>query len=213
MDGAKENPTEVKTEWRYACLITASLLFGVLAAAVVLGLTDGLDATVRNTINSLATPELTQVFLALSFVGSLAFLLTMTALTAAVLWYLGRPRAALMLSAVFAVAIVLNNVVKLSVARLRPDAFFGTAPETYSFASGHALFSACYYGVMAGLIAAHVPQAWQRTATWITACAIIGGVGLSRIYLGVHYPTDVIAGFALAALIVCVVRSLAADGR
>ena len=43
------------------------------------------------------------------------------------------------------------------------------------------------------------------------ACAIIAGIGLSRVYLGVHYLTDVVAGFALAALIVCVVRGIVAQ--
>ena len=48
---------------------------------------------------------------------------------------------------------------------------------------------------------------------WVLACSIMAGVGLSRIYLGVHYLTDVIAGFALAALIVCLVRSVVAEQR
>jgi undecaprenyl-diphosphatase len=204
---------EERTEWRFACLIVSSLLFGAMALAVVLGLTDGFDAATRAGINRWASPQLTLFAQGLSFIGSLAFLVTLTGLTCAALWIGGRPRAALMLALAFTMALVLNNVIKLIFARGRPEAFFGIAPDTYSFASGHALFSACYYGVVAGLIAAHLPKAWQRAAVWVLACAIISGVGLSRVYLGVHYFTDVIAGFALAALIVCIVRGLVAEQR
>ena len=204
---------EERTEWRFACLIVSSLLFGAMAVAVVLGTTDNLDAATRAGINRWASPNLNMLAESASFIGSLAFLLTLTALTAAGLWIGGRRRAALMLSLAFTLALILNNLVKLAFGRARPEAFFGTAPDTYSFASGHALFSACYYGIVAGLIAAHVAKDWQRAVVWVAACAIIASVGLSRIYLGVHYLTDVIAGFALAALIVCIVRSVVAEQR
>ena len=204
---------EERTEWRFACLIVSSLLFGAMAVAVVLGATDNIDAATRADINRWASPNLTVLAEGASFIGSVAFLLTLTVLTATGLWVGGRPRAALMLSLAFSLALILNNLVKLAFARARPEAFFGIAPDTYSFASGHALFSACYYGVVAGLIAAHVAKDWQRAVVWVVACAIIASVGLSRIYLGVHYLTDVLAGFALAALIVCLVRSVAAERR
>jgi undecaprenyl-diphosphatase len=204
---------EERTEWRFACLIVSSLLFGAMAIAVLLGVTDNLDAATRADINRWASPNLTMLAEGASFIGSVAFLVTLTALTAAGLWIGGRPRAALMLSLAFTLALILNNLIKLAFARARPEAFFGIAPDSYSFASGHALFSACYYGIVAGLIAAHVAKDWQRAVVWVIACAIIAAVGLSRIYLGVHYLTDVIAGFALAALVVCVVRSLVAEQR
>jgi undecaprenyl-diphosphatase len=204
---------EERTEWRFACLIVSSLLFGAMAVAVVLGATDNLDAATRAGINRWASPNVTMLAEGASFIGSVAFLLTLTLLTAAGLWIGGRRRAALMLSLAFTLALILNNLIKLAFARARPDAFFGTAPDTYSFASGHALFSACYYGIVAGLIAAHLAEDWQRAVVWVLACAIIAGVGLSRIYLGVHYLTDVVAGFALAALIVCLVRSVVAEQR
>src|SRR6185312_10823255 len=161
---------EERTEWRFACLIVSSLLFGAMAFAVVLGATDNLDAATRAGINHWASPNLTMLAEGASFIGSLAFLLTLTALTAAGLWIGGRPRAALMLSLAFTLALILNSLVKLAFARARPEAFFGIAPDTYSFASGHALFSACYYGIVAGLIAAHVAKDWQRAIVWVVAC-------------------------------------------
>lgn len=205
--------TEERTEWRFACLIVSSLLFAAMAVAVVLGVTDGFDAATRAGINRWASPNLTLLAHGLSFIGSVAVLYTLAALTAAGLWLGGRPRAALMLLLVMAAAAILNNAVKLAFARARPEPSFGIPPDSFSFASGHALFSACYYGVVAGLIAAHVVKDWQRAAVWALACTLIAGIGLSRVYLGVHYLSDVIAGFALAAFIVCIVRSIVAEQR
>jgi undecaprenyl-diphosphatase len=200
--------SEERSGWSFACLTISVLLFAAVTIAVLLGLTDGVDATVRAAVNSLASPSLTALFEAVTFFGSAAFIYTATGVTAVVLWFAGRRPAALHLVAVMAAAAILNNVVKMSIARERPEAFFGDLPESYSFASGHALFSACFFPVTAGLVAADLPKAWQRACILISATVIIGGIGLSRIYLGVHHPTDVIAGFALAAMIVCSVRGL-----
>jgi len=202
-----------RTEWRYSCLIVASLLFAAMALFMVLGVTDNLDAVTRAGINRWASPNLTAVAEGASFIGSVAVLFSLTALVAAALWVAGRPRAALMLMLVMGIAGIVNNAIKLTFARARPEAFFGTLPDSYSFASGHALFSACFFSVVAGLIEGKLTSWWQRALVWVLAFSIIAGVGLSRVYLGVHYLTDVIAGLALAALIICLVRSVIAEQR
>jgi membrane-associated phospholipid phosphatase len=99
-----------------------------------------------------------------------------------------------------------NNAIKFAVARARPEAFFGELPSSYSFASGHALYSGCIYGVLGSIIAAEMPKTWQRALVLAGTLVLIAVIGFSRVYLGVHYPTDVLAGFALAALIICVAR-------
>jgi len=81
---------------------------------------------------------------------------------------------------------------KALVHRPRPQPFFGyPQPNTYSFPSGHALISLCFYLALAEIEGRK--RAW-RLAAVLFAVAI----GLTRIYLGVHYPTDVAAGFATA---------------
>jgi undecaprenyl-diphosphatase len=202
-----------RIEWRYSCLVASSLLFGAMAIFMALGVTDNLDAATRAGINRWASPNLTALAEGASFIGSVAVLFSLTALVAAGLWLAGRPHAALMLLLVMGIAAIVNNAIKLTFARARPEAFFGAVPDSYSFASGHALFSACFFSVVAGLVEAKLTSAWQRAVAWALACSIIAGIGLSRIYLGVHYLTDVIAGFALAALIVCLVRSIIAEQR
>jgi undecaprenyl-diphosphatase len=200
--------TEERSGWGYACLGISLLLFLSVAIGVLLGATDGLDTQIRNAVNGWASPTLTTFFEGLTILGSVAVVFTLTVLIAVALWLSGRRPAALHLAVVMLAAAIVNNAVKLSVARARPEAFFGDVPDSYSFASGHSLFAGCLYGVLSGLLAAAVPRPWQRLAVVATAMLLIAGIGLSRIYLGVHYPTDVIGGFALAAMILCVTRGV-----
>jgi undecaprenyl-diphosphatase len=206
----RKSKAHAATAPNLACVVAALLAFAGVATAVMLGLTEGIDTGVRDSVHRWASPPLTQLFEGLSFIGSAAFIYTLTVPTIGGLWLLGRSRPALRLAVVMAAAAVLNSAVKFTAMRARPEPFFGAAPDSYSFASGHALFSACFYGVVAGLIAQHLPREWQRAGVLSAALAVIGGIGLSRIYLGVHHLTDVVAGFALAALIVCSVRALIA---
>lgn len=200
--------TEERSGWGYACLGISLLLFLSVAIGVLLGATDGLDAQIRSAVNGWASPTLTTFFEGLTILGSVAVVFTLTVLIAVALWLSGRRPAALHLAVVMLAAAIVNNAVKLSVARARPEAFFGDLPDSYSFASGHSLFAGCLYGLLAGLLAAVVPRPWQRLAVVAAAMLLIAGIGLSRIYLGVHYPTDVIGGFALAAMILCVTRGV-----
>jgi len=84
--------------------------------------------------------------------------------------------------------------------RHRPTPFFVSVPHTYSFPSGHSLFSFCFYGVLAGLLTRRLKSTVARVLIWICAALLISAIGLSRIYLGVHYPSDVIAGYLAASL-------------
>jgi undecaprenyl-diphosphatase len=60
--------------------------------------------------------------------------------------------------------------------------------------------SFCFYGVLAGLYSARIRSRSARILAWIVSAALIAGIGLSRIYLGVHYPTDVVAGYLAGAV-------------
>lgn len=103
-------------------------------------------------------------------------------------------------AAFFAVAVAgamaLDFAAKVLFGRARPDLWLSLAPESdYSFPSGHAM------GSMA-LVAALVVLTWATRWRWAVLAAgglFVGLVGLSRLYLGVHYPSDVLAGW-LAAL-------------
>jgi undecaprenyl-diphosphatase len=86
--------------------------------------------------------------------------------------------------------------------------FFGAVPQTYSFPSGHSLFSFCFYGVLAGLITARIESRPLRILIWILAATLVFSIGLSRIYLGVHYPSDVLGGYLAGTIWVSTMLAL-----
>jgi undecaprenyl-diphosphatase len=108
-------------------------------------------------------------------------------------------RAMTLFVATMAGSSLLNIVLKLSFHRTRPLPFFDTEiPTSFSFPSGHALMSFCFYSSMAALISAGSNSRTFRIVVWALAALLIAAVGVSRIYLGVHYPTDVVAGYTAA---------------
>jgi undecaprenyl-diphosphatase len=114
---------------------------------------------------------------------------------------LARQRAAawLMLGAVLG-GVALNNALKLAFARPRPDIVSPLVQVfTASFPSGHATLSAITYLTLGALLGRTQPTSGLRLYLIGLAAFLTGLVGLSRVYLGVHYPTDVLAGWCIGA--------------
>ena len=87
-----------------------------------------------------------------------------------------------------------------------------TRPETFSFPSGHALLAMAVYGGIAAVLVTLLP--WRPVAVIGAAALLIVSIGFSRVYLGVHWPIDVLAGFAAGVpLIVATVHLLHTQGR
>jgi undecaprenyl-diphosphatase len=90
---------------------------------------------------------------------------------------------------------------KLYFHRQRPDVPWFLAHESsFSFPSGHSVAAICLYGILGYVLTGRIQSLRARAATLGTAVFLVLGVGLSRVYLGVHYPSDVAAGY-LAGLI------------
>ncbi|OGH99814.1 MAG: hypothetical protein A2104_06270 [Candidatus Melainabacteria bacterium GWF2_32_7] len=94
----------------------------------------------------------------------------------------------------------LNIIVKEIFDRARP--VVGTPivqVEGFSFPSGHAMIAICFYGVLIYLSFRYIKNKWLRRFSYIFFSTLILLIGLSRVYLGVHYPSDVLGGFSLGA--------------
>jgi undecaprenyl-diphosphatase len=171
-------------------------LFAWLAHAVAWGPADRFDLAVRGTIHTWASPQLTFAMRGITLLASPAFLLPFGALIVWQLMATGRRGAATLLLIAALGGEALDQGLKLFFARPRPEAFFGLPePETYSFPSGHSMGSCCFYGALAIIAMAGAQSRRARWAIAAGAVALIALVGLSRIYLGVHYPTDVLGGY------------------
>jgi undecaprenyl-diphosphatase len=176
-------------------------LFGLLAHAVGEGKTQRFDDSIRNAIHQAAASRITIAMRRITSLGA-PLVLVPGSVVAAVLFAL---RARMREAVLFVVAMVggelLESLLKLVFRRARPTPFFDLPPpSSYSFPSGHALVSVCFYGALAALVAPRLRSRSARIAVWTSAAIVILAVGLSRIYLGVHHASDVLAGYAAACV-------------
>jgi len=184
------------------------VLFAVLADEVREGETQHFDDAVRMTVHGVASPPLTAVLHATTELGSPLVLIPLTLICSFVFLRLRRIRGAILLTVTMVGVTLLNWVLKAIFQRARPVPFFGLAmPTSYSFPSGHSLASFCFYGALAALVTARLRSRPLRVAVWAAAALVIFAVGFSRLYLGVHYASDVVAGYATGFVWVLTVAS------
>lgn len=168
------------------------LVFGAMAYPLVRGEAIGFDLPVRTAIHGWAFPVLTTVMRLITLLGSEYFLAPLAAILAWRLGLRGERKAAYLPVAAVLTAEAALQLLKTLIHRPRPEVFFGLVPtETYSFPSGHAFVPAVYFGILAGALRAETR--WRAAVVVMSAL-----VGFSRVYLGYHYPSDVVAGWALA---------------
>lgn len=175
----------------------ALIIFICLLVCVVAGIDLSIDnlgllwAEHRNTF-------LNWFFKIYTFTGSVYFMIIVSVLT---LVFMKNKKQALALALCLAVVGLLNLFVKLAVARPRPD--YGLIEESgKSFPSGHAMISMCYYGFLIYL--SQGMKRWAKLSASISLPIAIFTLGMSRVYLGVHYMSDVIAGWCLGFVVLVI---------
>jgi membrane protein DedA with SNARE-associated domain/membrane-associated phospholipid phosphatase len=144
---------------------------------------------------------LTPIMETITALGSSVVLISVVVVVGVAWWWrqrIWRPLA--MLASAYAGAALLSEAVKLLTHRPRPPVTQAIGRVVgYAFPSGHATRSMAVYGMLVALLAA-VMSRWERkVALWATAVIVVGLIGLSRLYLGDHWLTDVLGGYALGA--------------
>ena len=200
--------TEIKYGLRFVSRESLRILLAFLAILVPLtgfaSLADELregqgfffDQPIQLFLHKLATPGVDFFFTWMSKLGYQYGVIPLDAAIAGWLVWKRRYRDALFVVLAVVGSLVVNRGAKNHFTRLRPDLWASIAPElSWSFPSGHAMGSMT-------LGAALVLLAWPTRARWWVFALSAGFVllvGMSRVYLGVHYPSDILAGWAAAA--------------
>lgn len=199
-----------RTLLAFGAAFGAALAFARIAREVVEGETTEMDRVVAMAVHGIDTPALDVVMRAFTFLGSPAAVLPIA--LAVVLWAVKKKetRAAIALVIVMVMTEALNVMLKHTFERPRPTLFqeIGTL-HSYSFPSGHAMAAFAIYGML-GVVASRLMPTHRRVLV-VTLPFVIAMIGISRVYLGVHWPSDVLAGFAAGAFIV-LAGALTLDG-
>ncbi len=172
--------------------ILGMAVFVFFAHEVYEGETRAIDGTIYQYFRMHHTFVLDAVMSRLSILASGSMLMLIVLLCLLCFWLLpaARPHAVSLLLAVGGGELLVNGL-KIVFHRARPSPVF--AHLGYSFPSGHAFFAVTVYG----LLAYWLTRTGRGCVCWLFAVALIALVGFSRIYLGVHYASDVLAGFAV----------------
>jgi undecaprenyl-diphosphatase len=179
----------------FALALLASVVFVVIARELRVGALDELDTAGALAVHRLDCAPLDVVMLAATYIGTSYVMIPVVAVVFALAFVRRHRLAALVLGMDTVVVMTANALLKVMFARDRPTLFDKIAmPTDYSFPSGHAMNAMGVYGAVAVVLALLYPRARRWLA--VGTAVLIGGIGLSRVYLGVHWPFDVLAGYA-----------------
>lgn len=150
-----------------------------------------LDESGYRFIESFQSLEMTSIMIAITFFGSTLAVVVICLICIIIKWKMG-----ILVSLNVAFMAIVNQIIKFQVARARPSVLRLVVEESYSFPSAHAMVSLTLFGMIAYLL-------WNKSkGVSLLLIGLVFLIGISRIYLGVHYVSDVIGGylFALAYL-------------
>ncbi len=181
-----------------ATVALVAVIVVALVALIDAGLARPFDEAVIGTVRAAPLVAPLAWLQAATQLGSTAWVFALAALVGVLEVFLGRPRVGIAAAAAIGLGALANSTMKLVVARPRPDLLTPIVVEPgYSFPSGHSLSAMVAYGVIAVLVARSGMPRPARVGIIGLLAALVALVGLSRVYLGVHYPTDVIGGWLM----------------
>ena len=200
----------------YIVTVLVTLILVVAGINIFIELTDTLstetlkeyDQQVTDFVISLRTPALTQYFLYMTYLGDIyGYLLVLGIYLVVSIFIFKKARYVAQTFVVLILATVSNMVLKRFVDRARPGIEHLVSVETLSYPSGHAMSSMAFYGFLMYLFYKFKINGIIKAGILLSLTLIILSIGLSRIYLGVHYPSDIVGGYIAGTIwvIFCIV--------
>jgi membrane-associated phospholipid phosphatase len=200
-----EPPATIRRHWLLTG-VTSMLCFVVVLAFVLAtsGL-DAFDAAVTADVIGVRSPAATTLASTVTSLGSVPAVMAVSLLVAGALWWrTGTKGPSLLLLSAVGVTAGFVFILKIAVSRIRPtlDTVLGTASTDYSFPSGHTTNGSVVYLLSAILLAATIERSWRRPLLVTIGAGLGLAIGLTRVYLGYHWATDVLAGWLLALTVI-----------
>lgn len=181
-----------------SCLVLAAI-FGYVAYSIGSGGIVRFDTAVIDAVQGLEAPALTAVMKVFTTIGSTKAVIVISVLTLGILLYYRQKAQAVLFFIVIGGTAALNTVLKLSFQRARPDTNRLIEISGYSFPSGHTMMAVSLYAILAYILWRNIRHTGRMMCV-LFAAFMITMICISRIYLGVHYPSDVAGGLCASSL-------------
>lgn len=195
--------------WGLSISVLLLAIFAKLSDDLLYHELDSFDRVIGELIRGFDTPYLTRVAIIITHLGSAYIETGLLFIVGALLWFrLKHTWETVLLAISLGGAWLLNTILKELFQRARPDIVHLVKAGGYSFPSGHAMVATAFYGVIGYLLWLHLRN--RSKPSWyiiVLTFALIIMIGISRIYLGVHFASDVIAGYAAGGVwaIACII--------
>jgi len=170
--------------------------FGLIAMQIDEDAIHSFDRTWIAIIQGMESPSLTSVMRVLDIIGAGKMAAALALLFALVLYIVfGHRRELIFFFGVLLCSWLLNESLKLMFQRARPTIHRIVEAVGYSFPSGHTMAAFTFYSIVVFLLWRHLRSRLGRALLLLFGAFMIVAIGISRIYLGVHYPSDVVGGY------------------
>jgi len=165
------------------------------------------DSWVNYLFASFRSPGLTKIFSWITLLGQWQVVIGFALAASLLLWVWKKRDFILYLWLALAIDELFNNLGKFFIHRARPEnaVYF---ENSFSFPSGHAMISIVFYGLLGFLLIRHLKNRKWKIVVFCVCFVLAVAIGLSRLYLGVHYLSDVCGGYLLGLLIFALITTL-----
>ena len=185
------------TKKKIITVIGLSILFVIISILVIFGLTNSIDMGFYNFLMNFRCSFLDNYFILITKCGDVSFI---CGLVLGVILIL-RNKYSLLYGCLAVDCALTNKIVKHIIRRDRPDVLKLIKQGGFSYPSGHSMISMCMYGCLIYVVLKKIKNKYLKWFLVFILSLLIVSVGLSRIYVGVHYLSDVVSGFILGVII------------
>lgn len=182
---------------RFILLGVCFSLFIILSILVSFGITNSIDTLVHSYILNIRNDNLTAILKIITNLAGASFLLAFSTI---LLIFSKQKKISLLVLINLISAFLINEITKSIFTRTRPVGINLIDETGYSFPSGHSMVALSFYGFITYILFKQTKNKYNKILLLTTFSIIIISIGFSRIYLGVHYLTDVIGGFLLSII-------------
>ena len=207
----KENKKyKIKKDKTFYGIITVMSLFIILTISVYLNWTNAIDNAVASFILGLRNDKLTHIMTLITNIGG-SYCLICISIIIFIISIIRTRKPSFTIIINLVTVFLLSQLFKLIFHRGRPNDIFLTYANGYSYPSGHTMVSTAYFLVLSYLICQKIKNKTLKVFVNIISIILIILIAISRLYLGVHYLSDIIAGFLLASLYLIIAFKIIKD--